>query len=373
MLEHTKLMLSSTLIANSIRKFSIFALMKKYTIKDIATLAGVSKGTVDRVLHKRGKVSEIALEKVTKILNEIDYRPNPIAKNLKNNKIYRLAVILPDAEKDSFWAPCSEAIKEVEDEFQHFGIKIEKFVFDATETTSFIEISLQVINSSPDAILMVPLFQKEAKEIVAKCNENNIKVSIFNNYINSDFSNNFIGQDLFQSGRVAAKLMDMLLKKGHIGIIHIDEDYQNATHLQAKEKGFRSYFNSLNTSNYKITTVNLNYKKSKNFNESLNEFLDNNSNINGIFVTISKSYVVVEALKERATDIAVVGYDLVTKNIDYLKQGSIDFLIHQKPKQQVYMGLSYLVEHFLFDKEIPETKLLPIDIINSENFEQFIV
>lgn len=347
--------------------------MKKYTIKDIAQLAGVSKGTVDRVLHKRGKVSEIALEKVTKILDEIDYKPNPIAKNLKNNKVYKLAVILPDAQKDSFWEPCSGAIKDVENEFHHFGIEINKFVFDATETSSFIETSLEVIATLPDAILMVPLFQKEAKAIVTKCIENNIKVSIFNNFIDSNYSNNFIGQDLYQSGRVAAKLMDITLKKGHIGIIHIDEDYQNATHLQEKEKGFRSYFNTVNTSNYKITTVNLNYKKSKNFSTSLHEFLDNNPPINGIFVTISKSYVVVEALKEKANDIAIVGYDLVKKNIEFLKQGQIDFLIHQKPKQQVYIGLSYLAEYFLFDKEIPSQLLLPIDIVTSENIDGYLL
>jgi len=343
--------------------------MKKYTIKDIAQLAGVSKGTVDRVLHKRGKVSEIALEKVTKILNEIDYKPNPIAKNLKINKIYKLAVVLPDAQKDSYWEPCSGAIKEVENKFQHFGIEINKFVFDASETSSFIETSLNVIATSPDGILMVPLFQKEASKIVTKCNENNIKVSIFNNYLDS---NNFIGQDLYQSGRVAAKLMDMVLKKGTIGIVHIDEDYQNATHLQEKEKGFRSYFNSLNTLDYNITTVHLNYKKSESFNNSLLAFLDKNPNINGIFVTISKSYVVVEALKERATNIAIVGYDLVKKNIDYLKQGEIDFLIHQKPKQQVYMGLNYLAEYFLFDKEIPSQLLLPIDIVTSENIDGYL-
>lgn len=347
--------------------------MKKYTIKDIAQLAGVSKGTVDRVLHKRGKVSDIALEKVTKILNEIDYKPNPIAKNLKSNKIYKLAVVLPDAQKDSYWEPCSIAIKEIENEFQHFGIEINKYVFDASETSTFIETSLAVIATLPDAILMVPLFQKEASKIVAKCKENNIKVSIFNNYIDSNYSNNFIGQDLYQSGRVAAKLMDMLLKKGHIGIVHIDEDYQNATHLQEKEKGFRSYFSSLNTSDYNITTVNLNYKKSESFNASLLAFLDKNPNINGIFVTISKSYVVVEALKERANAIAIVGYDLVKKNIDYLKQGQIDFLIHQKPKQQVYMGLNYLAEYFLFDKEIPSQLLLPLDIVTSENIDGYLM
>lgn len=59
---------------------------KNYTIKDIAKMAGVSKGTVDRVLHKRGKVSESADAKVKRVLNEIDFQPNPIARNLKKEQ-----------------------------------------------------------------------------------------------------------------------------------------------------------------------------------------------------------------------------------------------------------------------------------------------
>ena len=46
------------------------------TIKDIAARAGVSTGTVDRVLHNRPNVSKKALEKVNKALDELDYRPN---------------------------------------------------------------------------------------------------------------------------------------------------------------------------------------------------------------------------------------------------------------------------------------------------------
>lgn len=47
---------------------------KNYRIKDIAEMSGVSTGTVDRILHKRGKVSTEAREKIEKILKEIDYR-----------------------------------------------------------------------------------------------------------------------------------------------------------------------------------------------------------------------------------------------------------------------------------------------------------
>ena len=59
---------------------------KNYRIKDIAELSGVSTGTVDRILHERGKVSEDARKKVEKILKEIDYQPNLIARSLALKK-----------------------------------------------------------------------------------------------------------------------------------------------------------------------------------------------------------------------------------------------------------------------------------------------
>ena len=37
-------------------------------------MAGVSAGTVDRVLHNRGEVSQSSREKVEAILTEIDYK-----------------------------------------------------------------------------------------------------------------------------------------------------------------------------------------------------------------------------------------------------------------------------------------------------------
>ena len=46
---------------------------KTYRIKDIAEMSGVSTGTVDPILHNRGKVSEEAQKKVEKVLKEIGY------------------------------------------------------------------------------------------------------------------------------------------------------------------------------------------------------------------------------------------------------------------------------------------------------------
>jgi LacI family transcriptional regulator len=64
-------------------------------IKDIAERAGVSVGTVDRVLHNRPNVSQKALEKVSKALEEMDYQPNMYASALAYNKSYTFYLIIP--------------------------------------------------------------------------------------------------------------------------------------------------------------------------------------------------------------------------------------------------------------------------------------
>ena len=68
---------------------------QNYTIKDIARMAGVSAGTVDRVLHNRGDVSEKSKEKVQKVLDEINYQPNVFAIGLAAKKKYVMIIGIP--------------------------------------------------------------------------------------------------------------------------------------------------------------------------------------------------------------------------------------------------------------------------------------
>ena len=63
---------------------------KKIRIKDIAKLAGVSTGTVDRVLHNRGNVSESARKAVEKVLEQVDYKPNIHISGMSLKKKYHM-------------------------------------------------------------------------------------------------------------------------------------------------------------------------------------------------------------------------------------------------------------------------------------------
>ena len=191
----------------------------------------------------------------------------------------------------------------------------------------------------------------------------------FNNQISASTAN-FIGQDLYQSGRVAAKLMHSICNVGDIAIVHIDEKFKNAVHMQEKEKGFRSYFEDLDGFQNNIIKCKLKYGEKD---EKLSHFLDKHSNLTGVFVTNSKAFHVARVLQsDTKNHINLVGYDLLSENVAYLKSGVIDFLIHQNPRQQAYLGMKFLIEHLVFEKQIPDQFLLPIDIINSENVTPFL-
>lgn len=338
---------------------------KKYTIKDIAQLAGVSKGTVDRVLHNRGKVSPKALDSINAVLNEIDYEPNLIARNLKNNKIYTISVVLPDPAYDSYWKPCIKGIQDAIKEFKAFNLSIKAHYFNPEDTNSFIDINENVLQLKPDAVLLAPLFFHEALTAIENYNKQGTLVNAFNNQVPSEEIRNFVGQNLYQSGRVAAKLMEVITQNGQIAIIHIDEKFKNAIHMQEKEKGFRNYFLENKKSDQDITTLKL---KKSTYEIKFTDFLKENPNLSGIFITTSKAYQVARIINETNNNkISIIGYDLLEDNINYLNKGTIDFLINQNPKQQVYLGICSLVDHFIFGKNITPETLLPIDIVNSEN------
>ena len=100
-------------------------------------MANVSRGTVDRVLHERGKISKKAYDKVIAVLREIKYQPNLIARSLKTHKSRRLAVLIPDYTKDAYWLPCVKGIQQAANEYEPFGIIMELHYFDPHNSKLF--------------------------------------------------------------------------------------------------------------------------------------------------------------------------------------------------------------------------------------------
>ena len=74
------------------------------TINDIATLAGVSKSTVSRVLNNASNVNEKTRQLVLKVMKENNYVPSCMARALNKNKNNVIGLILPDVDSAFFGA-----------------------------------------------------------------------------------------------------------------------------------------------------------------------------------------------------------------------------------------------------------------------------
>ena len=107
------------------------------TIKDIAEAVGVSIGTVDRILHKRGRYSEETAEKVRKVMVELNYTPNIHARGLKKTKSYSFAAVIPRHYQDGgYWQLVEEGIQRASRTLGSYGSRVHIFPFDRYSSSS---------------------------------------------------------------------------------------------------------------------------------------------------------------------------------------------------------------------------------------------
>jgi len=349
--------------------------MKNIRIKDIAIKAKVSTGTVDRVLHDRGNVSEKVREKILKIIEEMNYEPNFMARALGTKKEYHFAALIPDPALDSYWLDPKTGIEKAAKESRQYGVKVSQFVFNPYDAHSFIRKAEEVTRANPDGILLSPIFYREVLPFFENWKKMEIPFVLFNTQIAEFDPLSYIGQDSYQSGLVAGKLIHYgQPQPPAILIAHIDEEISNAAHLIKKEQGLRNYFiqNNLNH-HYEIIKAELNRSNYALFVQQLDTIFENNPQLQFCFVTTSKAHEIAKYFEQRFINhIKIIGYDLIPQNLHYLNKGSISFLINQNPLGQGYWGINQLVDHLVFKKEISAIKYLPLDIVTKENLNYYI-
>ncbi len=349
--------------------------VKNVRIKDIAQLSGVSVGTVDRVLHNRGRVSEDALKKVLAVLDQIDYKPNLIARTLGSNKSYNIAALIPNPDQDPYWASSKSGLNQAEAEWVRYGVTIQPYFFNLYDKNSFEQVARKASNDKPDGILIAPIFYHETLPFFQQWQQEGIPYALFNTNIDESEPLSFIGQNLFQSGRLAAELMHVNHRgdPGLLSVLHVNEDLGNSVHLAEKERGFREYFNERHDSGFMVETLNLSNQAQSTIENQLMPLLENPS-LKGIFVSTSKATSIIASLLEnkKKQHINLIGYDMLEENVRYLRKGVVNFLINQNPKRQAFLGIKHLVNHLILHKPSPEVYLLPLEIVSRENVDSYL-
>lgn len=347
--------------------------MSKIRIKDIAEIANVSIGTVDRVIHNRGEVSPATREKVQKLLMEFDYKPDIAARSLALKRDIHLAVLMPKVVNDhTFWELPQLGVQRALKTLDHEQVNLHHFYFDQMNREEFKTIVEHFPFGAVEGVLFAPVFKEESNYFLEESGRKNLPVVLFNSKLEAASVRSFVGQNAYQSGSVAAKLIYLGLEPGRdVLIVNMSARKDNYAHIIDREKGFRTYFSKRTKRHDNLLSIDLNGADDNSLDEELEKIFVSND-IAGLFVTNSRVHKVARFLTETGREgVRLVGYDLLPENIHFLKQDRIDFLLSQNPEEQAFLGLVSLYNLVVFNREPKATQWLPIDIITNENLAYY--
>jgi LacI family transcriptional regulator len=346
------------------------------TIKDIALEAKVSPGTVDRVLHKRGGVSPKTEEKIKKILKQKNFKINLIASSLAMKKHYNLGMLIPSFDDENlFWKSPYSGIRKAKQEVNAYGIETNIFIFNQFDPKSYKKTFNKLIKTNPDAIVLVPMFNKETQEFCTELDVRRIPFLFFN--INLEGFNNitYVGQKSFDAGSLSAQLLELCTNPNdEILVVKTRRTAENYRAISQRVVGFKHYFEKKKSKQniHQLDFDNLNdLVKTK---SKINSYLKENKGIKGLLVPSSRVSNIIALIENNYLNkLRIVGFDTTPKNVESIKNGRITFLISQKSFNQGYNSV-ITMSNFLIHKEKPNKELsTPLEIITKENiaFSQF--
>ena len=346
-----------------------------FGVREIARRANVAIATVDRVIHNRPGVSVKTKEKINRIIKEINYQPNLLARTLASRRELHFAILIPyTSEESNYWHAPLIGIEKAASELKPFGVTIDKYFYDQNNKASFINQAQLLLKRKVDGILIAPFFIEESINLITASKKKNIPFVFINSDIPDQGSLCYIGPDLFQSGFLGGQLMKYgVTEESKLLIINISKEIENHHYnrLLRKENGFRAYFERNGMKNAIIKT-DITETDNRSIEKVVAATFDEHADIKGIFVTNSRVGSVAEYLeKSGRQQVFMVGYDYLDDNIAFLKKGLINFLICHKPIEQGHKGIVHLYQSIVHNTHVQKDYFMPIDIVSKGNFNLY--
>ena len=320
------------------------------TIKDIADKAGVSTATVSNVIKgKKGKVSEKTIEKIEKIIEELNYVPSMGARILSEKRSKIIGVICnfmnvtDNSLKDPFTA---ELLGVIESE-----IRKNKYYMMLYASNKPEEIKKLISTWSVDGLIFAGINEKTYNSLI-KISKKPIVV-IDGYYKNKDFYN--VGTNDEEGGYIITKY---LLDKGHKNIIFADETNKKGTIIKTVDgerlKGFKR---ALKEMGIEYTTQNHIYIDAFNKQKSVDKILEYKNITAVVCASDNIAFEVINCLKNRnikiPEDISVTGFDNVyLSNLSSPTLTTINQNINEKGCKAVNMLIDIIEEKSIENNNI---------------------
>ena len=336
------------------------------TLAEIAALAGVSRGTVDRALNDRGRVDPKVAARVRRIAAERGYRPNRAGRMLARAKNpIRIGVIVQSVET-MFMHTVFEEIERASAHFTTTGAEVLVRPLEGIDAQQQLDVIDELLEAGVQGIALSPA---EDERIRARIQELSGRMPVVT--FNSDLPDSgrlcYVGVDNFACGRMSAGLMDLLLA-GHGEVLLVAGQENNWSHQQRVD-GFQTEAaaNFLGLSLLPPQTCGDDQQLAH---DIVCRAVQEHPSLRGVYVSVNGQLGACDALRELGLKgkVHLICHDLIPANAENVRRGLIDFLIDQDAALQGARPIELLMDYLLAGEK-PETDriLACIDIRNRYN------
>lgn len=308
------------------------------TIKEIAVMAGVSRGTVDRVIHNRPGVSEENVEKVKKIIKEYNYEPNQLAKALAiKQKTKRIGIIL-NCIGNPFFDDVLKGIETAKIEMDSYGTefvvtKLKGYIPD--EQINAID---DILKFEIDGLIITPISSSNVKDKIES-----LEIPVLTCNMDIDVRNkiDYVGCNYTISGSIAAAalVMHAFGRKLNVGIVHGSKNIKGHIERYEAFKEVASQCENINIIDYFYTEDD----KSTAYEKTLK--MINQYSPDFIYVVASGIEGVMEAIDKSDKCIYAVTNDVLPVTVKYLNNNIIKATVYQHPFKQGYNAVCEMINY----------------------------
>ena len=313
------------------------------TIKQIAHLAGVSRGTVDRVLNDRGAVSQENADKVREIAEALNYSPNRLGKTLTIRKRHLKFgyILFSSTASNAFFEDVVKGIQAKTLEFEEYGISIETLFAEIDNPELQVSMINELMAQDADGFVITPINHPTVSDRLAELAEQGVPFVTANSDIPNCGRIAYVGSDYYKSGRTAGELMQLAAHgKSHVGIILGSEWV--LCHSQ-RVAGFSDYLKEYAPDLHIVDIV-------KNNDDDLESYavtrrlLAEHPEIDSLFLAAAGVTGACRAVTESNRKLTIISHDVTRAISELVRKGIITATISQQPFTQGAKPLDLLFE-----------------------------
>lgn len=299
------------------------------TIKEIAAMCGVSRGTVDRVLNHRGRVKPETEQAVLAALEQAGYTKNIAGRALTvRRRSPRIGVALC-GEGNPFFDEVLQGIAQAETELADWGVSVEVRNQRGYDPARQLE-TLDALGETCAAVVVQPICNPEILRRIDTLTEAGVPVITLNADAEGSRRAVYVGSDYYRGGRTAAGMLNLCCPQGaNIGIA------AGSRLILGHTERLRGFLDALDARHRVLATF-YGEDDPRRIREGVAEMLRHDPDMDALFVAAAGCADACRGVMDAGREgrVSVFGFDLVPENAEMLRRGIIRALVCQQPRRQ---------------------------------------